>query len=236
MSGLICASLGTSSEHVLNALEQLDPLLEMAEVRIDLLKDYAEVIESIFEKAKELGVQTIATVREIQADPGFSKTRSDLVTRCLASGCTYVDVELEAPDQYRNEIVSSAKANKVLVIVSHHDYASEEKSSENLDKVVSECFAKGADVAKVAVSVCSYQGASRVLALYNDSRPIVALGMGENGRVTRLASILLGAPFSFAAWDSDSATAPGQLTRETMKSGLAIMGWKGTTKRLKQGE
>jgi len=231
MSGLVCVSLGTSSSHVLNALAQLDPALEMAEIRVDLLSDYDDAVEKVFTKAKELGIATIATVRDIKADPGFSQTRLQLLKRCMKAGSTFVDIEVESPEEYRKSAIESAKEHKVRVIISHHEYAVAEKSSENLPAVIEECFSKGADVAKLAVAVCSAQGAARVLALYNDKRSIVALGMGESGKVTRVASISLGAPFSFAAWDAASATAPGQLTREQMKSALSLLGWSGDSSR-----
>ena len=234
MNGLVCVSLGTSSSHVLQALEKLDPAKEMAEIRVDLLTDYSTAIELIFKRAKALNISTIATVREIQADPGFSKTRSNLMKQCIDQGCTFVDVEVESPDDYREDIIKHAKALGVVVIVSHHNYEAVESSSENLDAVVEECFTKDADVAKVAVSVCSTQGASRVLSLYNSKRRVVALGMGEFGRITRVAVIPLGAQFSFAAWDKATATAPGQLTRDEMKSSLQLLGWTGDESKKKQ--
>ena len=147
MNGLVCVSLGTSSSHVLQALEKLDPAKEMAEIRVDLLTDYSTAIELIFKRAKALNISTIATVREIQADPGFSKTRSNLMKQCIDQGCTFVDVEVESPDDYREDIIKHAKALGVVVIVSHHNYEAVESSSENLDAVVEECFTIDADVA-----------------------------------------------------------------------------------------
>lgn len=221
-------SLGTSSKHCVDALEQLDPTVEMAEIRVDLMEDCLQpnALETVFSKAYELQISAIATVREISSDPGFSATRLSLVKQCLTlPGCTYVDVEVEAPEEYIKMIVACAKEHNVSVVVSHHNFKVEENSSENLDAVVDDCFAKGAAIAKIAVSVCSPQGAARILSLYNDKRAIVALGMGESGKITRVSAIPLGAPFSFAAWDDKSATAPGQLSRQKMKDALLLSGW-----------
>ena len=90
---------------------------------------------------------------------------------------------------------------------------------------VDECFARGADVAKIAVAVVSRRGAARVLALYDDERPVVALGMGPHGVASRVAACPLGSPFTFVAWSEAEATAPGQLTRDACASVLSGMGF-----------
>ena len=45
---------------------------------------------------------------------------------------------------------------------------------------------------------------------------LIAFGMGEAGRQTRLECLKLGAPFSYACFSEDEATAPGQLTTAEM--------------------
>jgi 3-dehydroquinate dehydratase-1 len=238
MNGLICVSLGTDCQHVLTCLQKINPTYEMVEIRIDLLQDLFlkneeentnMKVKELFSIAKKLQIQTIATVRDIPISAGFSRERSLLVQQCIENGATFVDIEIESPKEYREELVQFARKYDCKVIVSHHNYVKEEKSSEDLTNIVNECFEKGADIAKVAVAVCSFQGAARVLSCYNDNRPVVALGMGEFGKITRVSSIALGAPFSFAAWDESGATAPGQLTREQMKTALELIGWEACT-------
>ena len=45
---------------------------------------------------------------------------------------------------------------------------------------------------------------------------LIAFGMGEAGRQTRLECLKLGAPFSYACFSEDEATAPGQMTTAEM--------------------
>jgi 3-dehydroquinate dehydratase len=73
---------------------------------------------------------------------------------------------MEAPQSYQTRLVQAAKKQGIKVIVSHHNYEVAEASSQGLEAVVTECFEKGADVAKLAVAVCSPAGAARVLSLY----------------------------------------------------------------------
>ena len=220
---MICVPLSSSVRDAIDILSQLDPKKELVEVRVDLL-DNPDQLEEVFQKAAELKILTIATVREIKSDPGFSRTRLEFLKRCLRAKSTYADVEIEAPREYMTEAIEEAKKHGVQVIVSHHNFLETEDSSENLDSIVKDCFLKGADIAKIAVTVVSQQGAARVLSLYNTKDKIVALGMGEYGKITRVAALFLGAPFSFAAWDERTATAPGQLTRDRMRAVLAQIG------------
>ena len=59
-----------------------------------------------------------------------------------------------------------------------------------------------------------------ISSLYAKYKNLLALGMGENGRITRVASLLMGAPFSYVSSGTAKETAPGQITREQMKNVL----------------
>lgn len=200
-------------------LENMDAEREMAEIRVDLLSD-PENLKQCFSKANELKIRTIATVRDAQ---GFTSARKARVLECLDAACTFVDIEVEAPKEYQQFLVQEAKKRGVVVIISHHNYEEVEASSLGLDLVIKDCFDKGADLAKVAVAVCSTQGAARVLAVYGQYDNVVSIGMGAFGKVTRVACLALGSPFSFASWDESSATAPGQLTRAQMLQGVELI-------------
>lgn len=233
MPGMLCISLGGTLPKIESIIDSLDPAREMIELRVDLLDSSSLAhLETIFVRAKSRGVSTIGTVRDVGEVKGFTPMRLKLVERCLESGaCDFMDVEVEAPEEYRLKVVEGCRKHGVKVVVSYHEYVQEEKSSKGLRGKVEECFAKGADVAKVAVAVCSSRGAARVLSLYDDERTVVALGMGEAGKVTRVAAIALGAPFTFVAWDEESCTAPGQLSRAAMRMAL---GWDNEEQDLKK--
>jgi 3-dehydroquinate dehydratase type I len=222
----LCSSLGTSTAHCLDILAALDARTEMAEIRVDLLNDYFDspALLSVFTTAKLRGIETIATVRELKADPGFSETRLAALQSCVENGADYADVEVEAPAWYQERLVKHCRLHGAKVIVSHHDYTKSESASEGLREVVEHCFARGADLAKVAVHVESTQGAARVLGLYDTARPILAIGMGQHGQITRIAAASMGAPFTFVAVDAASATAPGQMTRIAMRQCLLDIG------------
>ena len=119
-------------------------------------------------------------------------------------------------------MVALAKKHDVQVIISHHNYEST-PDAEGLHAIVSECFADGADIAKIAVAAQNEKDTARVLALHDDDRPVVMLAMGEKGKISRIAGPLLGAPFTFVAATPETATAPGQLTASQMRGLYAAM-------------
>jgi 3-dehydroquinate dehydratase len=56
------------------------------------------------------------------------------------------------------------------------------------------------------------------LALYAHHTAIVAFGMGEKGKFTRLAALKLGAPFMYVSLDGATPTAPGQFSESEMRA------------------
>jgi len=227
----LCSSLGKSCANCLAIIPTLDSNTDLVEIRVDLLEDYESEkgLGDVFASAKACGIQTIATCREVsKSGPGFSPARMNLLVRCIELGATYADLEVEAPEDYQKQIILHCRLHKTLVIISHHNYEKTDSSSQNLNKVLADCLAKGADIAKVAVAVESPRGAARVLALHDfeTAKQIVAIGMGGYGQITRIAGLSLGAPFTFVAVDEDSLTAPGQLTRTAMRQILFDMGMK----------
>ncbi len=184
---------------------------EISEVRLDLLKHGRADIKRLFASKQK----TVATYR-----PGgdISETdRLEVLTEAVNSGATYVDIEVESDDRFKKELVQAAKGKGCKTIVSYHNYTKTPVISE-LEQIMDWCFECGADYAKIACHVESVEECSRLLSLYSYGRPVIAIGMGEAGRITRIAAPLLGAPFTYASIDDAKKTAPGQFNLEKLRS------------------
>ncbi|WP_320052136.1 type I 3-dehydroquinate dehydratase [uncultured Acetobacteroides sp.] len=198
---MICISYGTIA---LNDLLEKLKTTRMAEIRIDLLGLTKDEIAAVFRSHPNL----IATCRP---DTMGIDAQRELLLTAVESGAAYVDVEVEAPSSFKKKMVEAAHAKGCKVIVSYHNYT-ETPSRETLLGIMVEMVDDGADILKLATMANSAADAARILSLYeNPIKPMVALAMGEAGKVTRIAIPLLGAPFTFAAPEG-AATAPGQLT------------------------
>jgi 3-dehydroquinate dehydratase type I len=179
----------------------------LAEIRLDLARLSIEEVDEIFGQPLKL----IATCRP---GPFPEAQRLDLLKRAVRAGAAYLDIEIEAA--FKEEMVSFCRAHTCAVIVSYHNYV-ETPPLPNVRQVVNDCFDSGADIAKVACLVQGHADSARLLALYDDERAIVALGMGELAKITRVAAPLLGAPFTYASVGSGQETAPGQIDSDTLR-------------------
>jgi 3-dehydroquinate dehydratase I len=204
---MICVSISDKSKE--NCLQILDTV-ELAEIRLDLTKSSSEDIVEIFKHP----VSKIATCRFENTGLEVQKQKLFLA---IESGAKFVDVEIETPKEQREEIIDHARKYSCKVIISYHNYK-ETPGLKELFQIADECYKSGADIAKVASMVNSTADNARLMALYSIDKPLVSIGMGELGKVSRLVSVLLGAEFTFAAPDTGKPTAPGQIGFSGMQS------------------
>ncbi len=203
---MICIAIQESRlDKLLEDLEGID----FAEIRMELLGPSLEDVQCIFSLNKRL----IATMR-----PGEygDKQRASILVAAIEAGATFVDVEIESPKWLKDKVVGAARRSGCQVIVSYHDFEGTPSKSE-LDAIVSDCFDAGADIAKVVCQVRSHMEGARLLALLDSDRQVIAFGMGEAGKVTRIAGPLLGSPFTYASRSKGLETAKGQLDGERLR-------------------
>ncbi len=149
-------------------------------------KDFSSLKNEIVEIMKAYnayGIDCIFTCRDLSFDLGFSRSRMEIMRLGITNGAQYVDVEYEAPEEYKKEIIDLVKTlppKSCQIVVSYHNYQIT-PSMDELNKIVKDSFDFGADIAKIAVLCNSYADASRVLGLYDNGKSIVSLGMGHHG-------------------------------------------------------
>lgn len=187
----------------------------MAEIRLDRLDFSLPQVREIF----SLHPRLIATCR-----PGNigEAERTELLLTAVEAGAAYVDIEIDAGAEFTETVTAACRKKDCKVIISYHNNENT-PPVEELKVLVNRCFSAGADVAKIACQVNCEADAARILSLYdfdypaNVEKKIVAIGMGEKGKITRPAALLLGAPFTYASLSNGRETAPGQLTKQTLE-------------------
>jgi 3-dehydroquinate dehydratase type I len=182
--------------------------LPLAEVRLDLCEVSCDDIRRIF--AGHPGL--VATCR-----PGRfgAAERRERLLAAVEAGAAYVDLEVDCDPEERLEISGCARACGCKIIVSFHDFETT-PSRDELEATISRCFAAGADVAKIACLARSPADAARLLGLLGHGWPVIAIGMGPLGKITRVAAPFLGSPFTFSSRNDGHETAPGQIQYETL--------------------
>ena len=199
-----------------------DPKVEMAEIRLDRCPLSDEEIADLFGNSD---TPLIATCRISEV---ASPAESERLLRLAAqSGARFADLEIEAPAPLSKAFQKFCHDSGTEIIRSYHNFDCT-PSEEELHKALARCFRYGADIAKIVTTCNDAQDASRIESLYSlvlediDSLQgkLIAFGMGEYGRSTRLDCLRRGAPFTYCALSEAEATAPGQWTGESMREAL----------------
>ncbi|MDA3823368.1 MAG: type I 3-dehydroquinate dehydratase [Bacteroidales bacterium] len=203
---MICISIGNIE--LIAKVNELKP--DLVEVRYDLIKELPGDINAVLDE----DIKQIATCR-----PGlFSDLqRIELMKSAIDYGVSYIDLEIESESTYFAELMEYACQKDCDVIVSYHNYENTPPLDE-LKSILSECFERGADLAKIACLATSEKDSERLLSLYSLKGRKVILGMGDQGKITRIKATEMGAEFTFVSADSNELTAPGQLTYEEYRS------------------
>ncbi len=230
---MICTSLQHKN---LDALFEALETTEMAEIRLDRCPLSPDDIEGLFGSSD---VPLVATCRiaEVLADlqradgiPDTEKGRREQqirayditerrLTKAVEAGAAYLDLEIEAPAPMSKRLRKAALENGTIVIRSYHDFTGT-PSREKLAETISQCREFGAEVVKIVTTAQCEADVQTVLSLYEDFDRLIAFCMGEAGRQSRLDCLAKGAPYTYAAFTEDEATAPGQWTTASMEKAL----------------
>lgn len=202
---MICTSLQHKTlEEIFSILQ--DPYVEMAEIRLDLCPLSDEDIEELFSSADK---PLIATCRSGEKDADEALHKLEIAVQ---AGARYADLEVDAAVRSSQRLRKVCREYGVGLIRSWHDFNGT-PDADTLEMYVERCLRYGADVVKIVTTCTCEADAARILSLYDKSGRrgrLIAFGMGEAGRNTRIDCLRRGAPFSYAALSDEEATAPGQ--------------------------
>lgn len=208
---MLCRSIAVKG---LDKIHELLEGAEMAEIRIEKSDLNAKQVEELFASHSNL----IATCRD---EDLLQYERLELLKSAIDGGAKWIDIEVESEPEYASALVKYAKSKNCKVIISYHNYENTPEQKE-LNDIVLECNEMGADLVKIATMVNKTDDSERLLNLYNNEISILALGMGELGKDTRVLALKLGSPFTFVSCDGEMETAPGQIPESEMKSILGL--------------
>lgn len=215
---MICTSIQKKNyREILDILAS--PGVEMAEIRLDSCPLSEDEISDLFANSDKPLVATCRASEELGQQEAARKLRL-----AIEAGARFADLELEAPASMSKEFQKLCLKNGVEVIRSYHNFEGT-PDVEMLQRVLARCFRYGADVAKIVCHCETEEDAARMGSLYSivlEDIPslqgrLIAFGMGEAGRQSRIECLKRGAPFSYAALSEGEATAPGQLTTAEMR-------------------
>ena len=200
----ICAAI-TGGD--LPAIESIEPLVDLFEVRIDLIgKGWREV-------ASRLKKPWIACNRRAEEGGkwrGSEARRIKELISALELGARIIDIELGTPGV--EELVKKVKG-RAEILVSYHDLK-ETPSLDRMRQIIINQLAAGADICKVVTTARSFKDNMAVLQLISifPETKVVAFSMGAVGQISRVLCPLVGGCFTYASIEEGRESAEGQIT------------------------
>jgi 3-dehydroquinate dehydratase I len=213
-------------------LKQFEP--DLVEWRIDYYEN-AEVIDEslIMLKALREKIGNIPLIFTCRAavEGGFKEIRADirleLIKAAIESGrIDLIDVEMSNEIDFLNTIKDACEHHGPRLILSYHNFDQTPDEAFIFSKLA-QAQEMGADIAKVAVTPKNYKDVLVLLSATLKARmerltiPIIAISMGPEGGVTRLAGGVFGSDLSFAIGKESSA--PGQIPIDALRQAMPVL-------------
>jgi 3-dehydroquinate dehydratase type I len=210
--GKICLPIvETTVKKALRAIKEASRLADLIELRVDYLRDPR--LEMLLNAGEKPLIVTNRRSAEGGTYAGNEQERLNILRKAVNLGATFVDVEIRTQPSSLREFLKDR--NGTRMVLSFHDFKRTLPPSR-LREILDRMIRDGADVAKIATFARSWEDNLKILSLIPYARKrkqaIVALCMGEKGKMSRIFAPLMGAAWTYASLDQKRASAPGQLT------------------------
>ncbi len=209
-------------------------LLASHEAGADILEWRADFLETATQAALTSAAMTLRglttqpvlfTLRTAAEGGELDITDADYaqLTRYFAASGFADAIDLEVKRGAAASVTAAHDAG-IPVVMSYHNFE-KTPSEKTLAALFADMDAAGGDVLKVAVMPQTPEDVLKLMTAALKARrayekPVIAISMGELGRVTRAAGALFGSDATFAALQNGSA--PGQISLGEMKHLLEI--------------
>jgi len=205
----ICATITNTD---LRAIRQVEPLVDLFEVRIDLIGDDWQKL------ARQLGKPWIACNRSAAEGgqwQGNEARRVEKLLQAMELGAAIIDVELETKNL--SNVVKLIK-QRTKCLLSYHDLETT-PAFDTMRQVIQQQAEAGADICKVVTTARSFEDNIVVLQTIGAFPEInvVSFAMGPLGIISRVLCPLVGGDFTYASLAKGKESAPGQVTVAEMR-------------------
>lgn len=211
----ICASIVNNDPVAVKAVE---PLVDLFEVRIDLIGSGWRGVARLLEKP------WIACNRRTAEGGSWGKGEEERVGELIEAaemGASIVDVDLETANL--GEVVGLIK-KRAQCLLSRHDLK-RTPPLESLKEVIRRQREAGADICKVVTTAQKFEDNLTVLRLISEfpETRVVSFTMGSLGYISRVLCPLAGGDFTYASIGEGMESAPGQLTVKDLRNIYGMM-------------
>jgi len=206
----ICAVIVNND---LEAVRDVEPFVDLFEVRIDLIGDGWQELVKQFKKP---WIACNRRADEGGRGEGDEAGRVEKLLKAIGLGADVIDLELRTANlrQVMELIKKRAKC-----LLSFHELE-RTPPLNNMREIVQRQLEAGADVCKIVTTAQRFEDNLTILQLISEfsKTRIVAFAMGPLGFASRVLCPLVGGDFSYASIEQGKESASGQITvRELRK-------------------
>ena len=223
--GSICVAVAAPDTHM--AIASVQPVInqvDVVEIRLDGM-DTAHIHELCNAISRPL-LFTNRAQWEGGAYQGSDDERILPLVEAIHNRAAFIDLELKTSTILRDRLIDELQGSETRLILSHHNFEMT-PGSATLSEILRQQIESGTHIGKIVTMAHDHLDVLRVLNLQCEAAkhnfPLISFCMGEAGRLSRIATILLGGFMTYAALDATQATAPGQLTIQELKSSLSVL-------------
>ncbi len=200
----ICATIINND---LKAIKGVEPLVDLFEVRVDLIGDSWQELVKQFKKP---WIACNRSADEGGKWQGSEARRIEELLQAIELGADIVDIELRT----RNlEKILQLVKRRTKCLLSSHDFEKTPPLDE-MKEVVRRQVETGADICKMITTAQGFEDNLTVLQLISEFPEIklISFAMGPLGSVSRILCPLVGGEFTYASVEEGKESAQGQIT------------------------
>ncbi len=214
---MICVPIiAKDTDEAAKKIARANPLADLLELRLDIMESFR--LADMIQEASKPVIVTYRSRKEGGHGSKDDKTRARHLLNAIENKADYVDLEYNMPPDLRREILQKRRESKIIVSVHVLDNT---PSREELDRILNGLAKTGADIVKIVTRARQPEDNLRVMDLIPRATEmnlkIIALCMGEKGRISRVATLLFGGYLTFASLDQGDESADGQIPVEEMR-------------------
>ena len=220
---MICVSIiAKNNEEALKKMTRAEALGDMSEIRLDLMESFN--LSEIIRGAEKPVIVTYRSIREGGRGSANSSTGPRYLMDAIKAGADFVDVEYRMPPQFRDEILRKQGRSKVIMSCHLLDGT---PHIDTLEDRLRKMAATGAKIVKIVALAREREDNLRVMRLIPLARTMgvemITFCMGPIGRVSRIASPILGGLLTFASLEEGEEGGDGQIPVAEMRRMLEIL-------------
>lgn len=207
---------GKNLEEFLNNLKKVQKVSDFIELRVDYIEDLKlEDLDIIKKNTIKENIFTCRSLEEGGLFKGSTEELLQIIYRAIELEFNHIDIEVSKLDLIN---ISKCKEN-VKIIGSYHNFK-ETPNLNNLNDIVKKIadydFVSIAKLATMSNNSEDTINLTKLLINNPADKDLIVLGMGEEGKITRIISPLLGGYLTFASL-GECKSASGQINLDELK-------------------